>query len=346
MPKGATIVSGALTGLQNLLSGDGLVPADLGRKSGIPAGAWRNPEVEVPLTAFVQMYEQGSMVLDRPGIGWQTGPLLNLADLGDLGRAILSAPTVGAALRTFVRFLQFVQSETDMRLDVEGGVATLSYRILNPDIWPRRQDAEFTLSVLRELIARGAGAGFKPDFICFEHAPARPLGHWCETTGVDCLFECETNSLSFPERILDCPLPRDPLPRDGATGHRTVLEDLTRRLINRNRARSVTGRARTAIYAGLGGQDVDQESIARQLGLSRRSLHRHLGEEGIRFSALLDDCRFRVARHALVDTSHPLAQIAFELNYSDQTAFERAFKRRTGMTPRQYRRMTRRPKGS
>lgn len=334
MPTGATIVSGALTGLQNLLADGGVSPAELGRQSGIPAGAWRNPLIEVPLTAFVQMYEQGSSVLKLPGIGWQSGPLLDLADLGDLGRAILGAPTVGAALRTFVRFLQFVQSETDMRLEIEDGVATLSYRILNPDIWPRRQDAEFTLSVLRELIARGAGADFKPDLICFEHTAARPVGQWCETIGVDCLFECETNSLSFPERILDCPLPPD-----GAHGPAPVLEDLARRLAARNRARSLTGRARTAIYSGLGGREVDQETIARQLGLSRRSLHRHLGEEGTRFSKLLDDCRFRVARHALVDTSHPLAQIAFELNYSDQTAFERAFKRRTGMTPRQYRRL-------
>jgi AraC-like DNA-binding protein len=57
----------------------------------------------------------------------------------------------------------------------------------------------------------------------------------------------------------------------------------------------------------------------------------------LRFSTLLDDCRYRIARHALVDTSHSLAQIAFELDYSDQTAFERAFKRKTGMTPKQYR---------
>ena len=341
MPTGATILSGALTGLQDLLSDGGLVPAELGCESGIPVGAWQNPRIEVPLAAFVRMYERGSSALHQPGVGWQSGPLLDLADLGDLGRAVISAPTVGAALRTFVRFLQFVQSETEMRLDIDDGVATLSYRILNPDIWPRRQDAEFTLSVLRELIASGAGGDFKPDFICFEHSPARPVAHWCETTGVDCLFECETNSLSFPERILDCALPRE---RGG--GHRTALEELTRQLIDRTRARSITGRARTAIYAGLGGQDVDQESIARELGLSRRSLHRHLGEEGTRFSKLLDDCRFRVARHALVDTSHPLAQIAFELSYSDQTAFERAFKRRTGMTPRQYRHMTRRPKES
>ena len=130
-----------------------------------------------------QIYEHGAAALGQSGIGWQSGPLLNLADLGKLGDALLSAPTVGAALRAFERFLRFIQSETDMRLTVKDGVATLSYRILNPDIWPRRQDAEFTLSVLTQLIRRGAGQSWRPDLICFEHTTARSLSSWGEVTG-------------------------------------------------------------------------------------------------------------------------------------------------------------------
>ena len=332
MSTGATIISGALCGLQNVLSEKGLEPVALGRQYGVPPGAWKSSQVEIPLTAFVRIYEQGASALGVPGIGWQSGPLLDLADLGELGNAILSAPTVGSALRTFERFLRVIQSETDLHLTVEDGVVTLTYRILNPDIWPRRQDAEFTLSVLTQLIRRGTGDDWSPDLICFEHQAARSLSSWGETTGSACLFDCETNALSFPEAVMNVPMPRD-----DASQHRRALESLTRGLIAKARSNSLADRTRTAIYTGLETGIVDQETIARDLGLSRRSLHRHLSEEGVRFSALLDDCRFRVARHALADTSHPLAQIAFELSYSDQTAFERAFKRRTGMTPRQYR---------
>lgn len=336
MGGGATIISGALSGLQSMLADKGLDPAALGLQSGVPVAAWRDRDVEIPLSAFVQIYERGAAAFGRPGIGWQSGPLLDLADLGELGDALLSAPTVGAALRTFERFLRFIQSETDMRLTVVDGVATLSYRILNPDIWPRRQDAEFTLSVLTQLIRRGAGQNWSPDLVCFEHTTARSLSSWSEVTGSSCLFDCETNSLSFPESVLNAPMPRD-----DASRHRRALESLTRWLIDKARSNSLADRTRTAIYAGLESGEVDQETIARELGLSRRSLHRHLSEEGVRFSTLLEDCRFRFARHALADTSHPLAQIAFELSYSDQTAFERAFKRRTGMTPRQFRHLFR-----
>jgi AraC-like DNA-binding protein len=332
MPTGATIISGALNGLQSMLIDRGLEPLALGRQNGVPGDAWEDASCEIPLQAFVKTYEQGAAMLGQPGIGWQSGPMLDLADLGELGDALLTASTVGSALRTFERFIKFIQSETDLTLTVEDGVATLTYRILNPDIWPRRQDAEFTLSVLVELIRRGAGPNWQPDLICLEHTAARPLSSWAGTGGSLCLFDCETNALSFSEAVLSMDMP----PEDSGR-HRHALASLSRALADKARTRSLTARTRTAIYEGLGTGTADQETVARRLGLSRRSLHRHLTDEGIRFSALLDDCRYRIARHALIDTPHSLAQIACELNYSDQTAFERAFKRRTGLTPKQYR---------
>lgn len=338
MPKSATIISGALNGLQAVLMRQGLEPAALGRQSGVPMDAWQDAHHEIPLYAFVEIYENGADLLGQPGIGWQSGPLLDLHDLGELGDALLTASTVGSALRTFERFIKFIQSETDLQLTIEDGVATLTYRILNPDIWPRRQDAEFTLSVLIELIRRGAGRTWSPDLVCFEHTAARSQASSMAAAGSFCLFDCETNALSFPESVLALPMPKDD------TGHhRNVLRHLSRELAEKARARSLTARTRTAIFETLGTGQADQETIARQLGLSRRSLHRHLGEEGTRFSILLDDCRYRVARHALIDTPHSLAQIACELDYSDQTAFERAFKRRTGLTPKQFRRSFLRP---
>ena len=332
MPKSATIISGALNGLQAMLTHQGLEPEALGRQSGLPVTVWKEARHEIPLYAFVEIYENGADLLGQQGLGWQSGPLLDLQDLGELGDALMTASTVGSALRTFERFIKFIQSETDLQLVVEDGVATLTYRILNPDIWPRRQDAEFTLSVLIELIRRGAGSGWTPDLVCFEHAAARSQASCMAAAGSFCLFDCETNAISFPESVLALPMPRDDTSR-----HRSVIAHLSRRLAEKARARSLTARTRTAIYETLGTGRADQETIARQLGLSRRSLHRHLGEEGTRFSVLLDECRYRVARHALIDTPHSLAQIACELDYSDQTAFERAFKRRTGVTPKQFR---------
>ena len=73
--------------------------------------------------------------------------------------------------------------------------------------------------------------------------------------------------------------------------------------------------------------------IAKQLGMSVRSLRRHLAQEGASFGEILDGLRKRLALHYLADAHVSLKQIAWLLGYSDLGAFNHAFKRWTGSSP-------------
>jgi AraC-like DNA-binding protein len=59
---------------------------------------------------------------------------------------------------------------------------------------------------------------------------------------------------------------------------------------------------------------------------------------GLEFKALVDDTRRRFAVEYLKDSENTLTEIAFLLGYSEVSAFSRAFKRWTGITPVGYRR--------
>jgi AraC-like DNA-binding protein len=67
-------------------------------------------------------------------------------------------------------------------------------------------------------------------------------------------------------------------------------------------------------------------------------LQRRLKEYGLEFKKLVDDTRRRFASNYLKDRKHTLTEVAFLLGYSDVSAFNRAFKRWTSMTPLEYRR--------
>lgn len=67
--------------------------------------------------------------------------------------------------------------------------------------------------------------------------------------------------------------------------------------------------------------------VARQLGMSMRSLTRRLAEEGTTFGEILDGLRNRLAHRYLEDERMSLQQIAWLLGYSEPTAFNHAFKR-------------------
>jgi AraC-like DNA-binding protein len=71
--------------------------------------------------------------------------------------------------------------------------------------------------------------------------------------------------------------------------------------------------------------------------MSERTLQRHLAQAGLSFQALLDRSRQHLAEAYLRDPRLELAEIALLLGYSEQSAFQRAFKQWTGQTPRQWR---------
>jgi AraC-like DNA-binding protein len=79
------------------------------------------------------------------------------------------------------------------------------------------------------------------------------------------------------------------------------------------------------------------EGVARALGTSPRTLQRRLLEEGTSFRDVVEEVRAELARRYLGERV-ALHDVAFRLGYAEVSAFLRAFKRWTGMTPTQFRR--------
>jgi AraC-like DNA-binding protein len=79
--------------------------------------------------------------------------------------------------------------------------------------------------------------------------------------------------------------------------------------------------------------------LARQTGLSRTVLaerFRHFLDETP--MAYLTRWRLHLGARALTATSHSVAQIAAEVGYESEAAFNRAFKREFRLPPARYRR--------
>jgi AraC-like DNA-binding protein len=74
--------------------------------------------------------------------------------------------------------------------------------------------------------------------------------------------------------------------------------------------------------------------VATRLGMSQRTLARHLAEEGTNFSAMLTEIRRDLATRYLKDESLSISQIAWLLGFQDLGAFSHAFKRWNGTAPR------------
>ena len=81
-------------------------------------------------------------------------------------------------------------------------------------------------------------------------------------------------------------------------------------------------------------------SADRAAGLyavSRRTLIRNLKAEGSSFRKLTNEVRCEIACMLLAETDLSVRQIAEVLNYSEHSAFARAFRRWTGQNPSAWR---------
>jgi AraC-like DNA-binding protein len=94
-----------------------------------------------------------------------------------------------------------------------------------------------------------------------------------------------------------------------------------------------------AIESTLGHPEIGLQMTAAILGMSPRTLQRHLAEEEKTFSRLLQSVRFRAAQQLLRDPAMPLNEIAMRLSYADSANFIRAFKRWTGVGPSEFRQL-------
>jgi AraC-like DNA-binding protein len=285
----------------------------------------------VSLESFVALLEMTAGRLDGEPLGWIAGERFDYQQLGEVGRAILSSSTLNSALQRFASYFALVQDAAEFDIRIVEGTASVCYRILAPEIWPRQHDALFTLSILGQLLRRARGFNWSAVRITIEGEDAETAAQVRHRTGVPCASKGDINAIRFPASALDLPMAThgEVIPPD--------YQELNRSLARKRRAMSVELRVETEVYRLLGGDQPDQERIAASLGMSTRTLRRRLAEANHSFKDIVYSCRMRQAAHEFRCRRHgSIANTALRLGYSEHSALTRAFRRWSGVSPNAY----------
>ena len=97
------------------------------------------------------------------------------------------------------------------------------------------------------------------------------------------------------------------------------------------------GPVRDVITLRLLDGQTDLDGAARLLGRGPRSLQGDLSRAGTSYRVLLDQARLRRGAALLRESEASVTDIAIELGYEEPTNFTRAFRRWSGLTPRDFR---------
>lgn len=286
----------------------------------------------LPLANFVNNLEQvRKLSIDLP---WLTGENFNTENLGSAGRMIATCSSLGEAIDAFTHCFPIWQSATEVSVDYQHRQLRWSYRILDPNIWPRRGDAELTLGVMFSICRLFGMHRSDLSKVCFEHNADAETKFLARKLSLPVCFGGETNCISFSTRLLE---KRKPYTAAELQAHIALRQSVEAELKQLKESAPLTHFILEILFKKISRRQPSQEQVADMLGISDRSLRRALASEGRHYKDILEECR-RVQAVALLGRPKlPISDIAFMLGYSDQTAFSRAFSKWFGMPPRALR---------
>ncbi len=306
------------------------------KRYGLALSDIASPYAWVPLRCHTELLEEAARLTNNDYLGFEIGRRFDQRSLGPFCALLANAGTLREVFELYRSFQSVWQANTSFETERHGTVTHYNYVIDDPNIWPRRQDAELTLTALVTLGRQLGFANWGPEMVEFEHAlPAdtRPL----RTFFAAPVFGArDANRLIVANVDLDRPLGHAGSHSGGSKVLERHLLDLMSHDSGERAASGIVDATVAVINRRMGRAPLDIAAVAMEMHTSERSLRRHLEEAGTSFRDLVQQQRLSRAQSLLRGRKTPVVEAAARLGYADAAAFCRAFRDWTGMSPTRF----------
>ena len=308
--------------------------------AGLPIDATLLAEPRMSAVQWTRLVLRAQELTQDPGLGYEYGLRMRPTAHGLIGYAAMTAATMREAIAIVVRYASARQSHFDFMLEEHGNARQLVLR----ERFPIPVSRTFFYENILLGLARGSAVLLGKELhdldceICFDISEPSYYEAWRRRLP-SLRFGEPVNAVRFPAQYLD----HRPALADPHASRQAIA--LCERELTHALDRAGTTRASVLAeieYDGEGGGYPGLDEVAGRLHVSTRTLKRRLLEEGTSFMTLLNEKRTRDARDLLTRTSLSVQEIAERLGYQNPANFSRAFTKRAGQTPSEYRAATKR----
>jgi AraC-like DNA-binding protein len=287
--------------------------------------------LEVPKQ--IKILELASEELQDGLLGFHLARSFDLREIGLVYYVTASSEQFADALLNAKRYCTIMNEGVHLQMKQDDRTVSIALDYVNIDRKSDRHQIEFWLVTMVRICRKVTDTR-----LALQHLRIR---HWRDETpeefksffGCDVEFGADCDEIIFPASVTSLPI----------VGRDNYLNDLLRRYAEAALAGHSKGR--TALRSAVEGvlpqllphARTSMSNVARQLAMSSRTLSRKLRDEGVAFTEILEESRTALAKSYLAERDLPVSEIAWLLGYREVSSFTHAFRRWTGMTPRQFR---------
>lgn len=310
----------------------GISKEDALRSAAVDPNGLASPDCRIRSGEIERIMNKAVELSGDENIGLKQGEKLARGFSNLIGYILINCPNLEEAARKYCRYEKIVDETSLTEMVIEGDCASIDVTFPDPDLAGCKCLIDYKIAGTLSYAGILSGKTLLAREIHLTYEPPQIVTEYQHIFQCPVFFGRPANRIVFDRELLN---------RMVVEPNQDLLiffESKARELLNafQNR-KTYTQKVMQRAIKGIKGEVPTIVSIARELAVSPRSLQLYLKREGTTYLELINEVRKNVAFDYLKDPTVPIDEIAYLLGFSETSAFHRAFKKWTRLTPREFR---------
>ena len=297
----------------SLLSAGGVRPSDLD-----------DPDARIPCAALGAVFGEAQRRRPLKNLWFRLAQETPLGAYPLIDYLIVTSSTVGEGMRRYARNAVLTGAPLHIELREDERPIRMIFDSSG-------ENSEYSIALSLLHLRREAAGAFRAEYVSFAHQPD-DVAALEEAFGCPVHVKAAWSGIALSPEAWQLPFRRrDPILQGVLERH---AADVIGKIPSGD---DVATELRRVLASRVAGGDTRVGAVARDLGVSVRTLQRRLAADGVSYQEILDRSRCEIAERHLGDASLSIAEVSWLLGYSEPSAFHRAFKRWRGISPQAFR---------
>ncbi|MHB8075484.1 AraC family transcriptional regulator [Desulfosporosinus fructosivorans] len=299
---------------------------------GISPSILESPDNRLTADEVYKILQEAMRLANNESIGLYLGELLSKGFSNILGYVLMNCRTLGDASEKYCRYEKIVDETSITDVRIEGSFAIVSITTIDRILLNNRQFSDYKISGLLSYIKMLTGKSINLNEVHFTHRKPKDISEYKRIFQCPVYFEKQVSALVFDNLLLNLPIIE---PNNNLLD---LFEKKAQETIELYDGDETYSKKVTRIILKEMNRDMPSiKVVARKLAISVRSLQTYLNKEQTSFTKISNDIRKDIALQCLNDNNASIDEIAYIIGFSEASAFHRAFKKWTSLTPSEFR---------